>query len=175
MLNPYNVRVLGMNNIEAREKVLDLGIGGEQSYTLNDGDKILRVGADIRLDALNATKIFHLENQTLLDVKDNLPFSAESFDRIQIFYPDRSLLESVCSQETSKGVKPLWPELGRILRTGGIVELFLDEYKVLPFSTATHDDNGEQRYIWRPHVKAEGAAKKYGFDVKVERLKKEKR
>lgn len=163
-----------MNLIEARERVLDLGIGGEPMYTLKDGDKILRVGADIRFDALKTVRSLHPENQVQLDAKDNLPFSAESFDRVQIFYPDGSLLESVCNQAPKKGVKPLWPELRRTLHTGDTVELYLDEFKVLPFSTAFENEYGEIRCIWKPHKKAEKAAKKHGFDVRVEQLSEER-
>ena len=160
-----------------KEKVLDLGVGREKEYFEDDKHNIFRVGADIFFHRPESFRYFQLENRTLLDARQNLPFDSDSFDRVQMFFPDNSLLERVCNFEhiKFKTSMTIWSELRRVLSAEGVVEVFLDEEKKTPYSGDMHDENNNRRLIWKPSVRAQEAANEQGFKTRLSMLNGEEK
>jgi SAM-dependent methyltransferase len=148
-----------------KESILDLGVGKGGDYLLRKKPETLQVGIDIRSDKI---KILQKNSNgetvpVVADVADGLPFASETFKRVQMLFPDDDILYGLCYSDGS-----LWPELHRVLKKGGVVEMFID----VPFFRYTEVlvNKKEWLKIFDPQVKIRSRCEEFGFSFSMEKI-----
>lgn len=105
-----------------QERILDIGIGDGGNYITNDGNDVLRIGMDnyeYLCEIDNAKKKYRVP-LVKGDVKDNLPFADQSFQKVDILFPLDDLLYNLCFSEV------LWHELGRVMDGSGKIRIITE-------------------------------------------------
>lgn len=120
------------------ERVLDIGIGGGGSYINSDRRGVKRVGLDLELPFLRGLIGSYPSVLPIAGSAEHLPFSDNSFKRIETVLPERDLalpgleiehprVNSIYTDEYKTTLPNGWyPELARVLSPGGILLLIGD-------------------------------------------------
>jgi len=150
-----------------RERVLDLGIGFGGDYLLNDPQGAFRVGMENdKRNLRNSPEIKGGGNHLLLgDASLDLPFQDQAFKRIQALFPKGKLLLGLCGYDGS-----LWPELDRVLRDEGEIEVFTS---VAAWGTTWTDRGDGFVVVPLPHWRIWWASRRAGFESELEGISRE--
>jgi len=148
-----------------KERILDLGVGGGGDYLLRNEPGTLQVGMDIRLDKIKILQKNHKREimPLVATVENELPFQDGIYDRVRIMFPDGALLYGLCYSDIS-----LWPELHRVLKEDGIVEMVVD----VPFFGYREVVMNKKRVVqvYDPQVKIRTRCQEFGFSSSVQKL-----
>lgn len=143
------------------ERCLDLGIGKGGEYLLNPNCRY--IGLDLNFIALKFAQASYPDiSYILADAsarKVGLPFGDNSFWKVLSLFPNNTLLYAFTKLPPKAN---LWVELRRILKPGGILEIFVD----VPIygEQGVYVDN-EYEMIIGPHYRIYNCAESSGFKI----------
>lgn len=147
-----------------KDLILDIGVGQGGRY-LNSDDGKKHVGMDIVWGKLlDVQEEYWRANPHLVLANgfDHLPFKSEVFSRINVYFPYLLFYGLINSNYA------LWPEMRRVLKIGGELDIVFDLYKDR-FNKITKKvevpELGIDEYLYSPVERVKAAGKMHGFEL----------
>ncbi|MDP2632515.1 MAG: methyltransferase domain-containing protein [Candidatus Curtissbacteria bacterium] len=109
-------------------KLLDIGIGSGGNYLKNDTPNTIRVGLDYRIVGALKYRIKNLPHVRIVAADaEFLPFTEDSFDEIQIYFPFPTLLDPGLQNYYSQQ-QTWYQEFARVLKPRGKLTIIGDRF-----------------------------------------------
>ncbi len=152
------------------ERALGLGVGPDGVYNSGDSRDISRVGVGIEKTIENLERLPKTgegNHLLLADACLPLPFKDSTFSSIQALFPKGDLLLGLCGYDYS-----IWPELSRVLKDEGEVEIFTS---VSAWGTTWTDFSDRSGFVVVPfpHQRIWWLASRSGFESELRRIEPE--